>query len=399
MRADTNGDGLLTKEELEATLTLEDLDGATFKSFFHNLDANGDLMLTLEEFCAASELLAPEDVVMWDKKEPFPGLNVQTRTMLFNLLGFLGSRERVSREARQCMPHNFMSEFPSFAHDDCMRQQRLDGLGPVRDYAELSQAGTAAMPAFVQLVRGIVESVGLDPDAEAQHDGKPLPRNETENFGILSIAPLKAQPRCDEKVRNEYGGEYDKIADCVRCSIVVETEAQLVEVARRLRDLSGEGLLLDEVRRQVSLGEHGEDGARAVATAASQGTAEPAQRPQLMSADSAKVLAAAPCRFVVVRFKNRYAQPLFNGYRDALYNLALEVRPGACWQLCEVQLHLAAILSHKKQSHGYYEFFRAFFSGDSGSIERRLAILSQVSSVARRWQPRKVADGLASDVN
>lgn len=54
--------------------------------------------------------------------------------------------------------------------------------------------------------------------------------------------------------------------------------------------------------------------------------------------------------FRVVRLKNRFRNPLFNGYRDALYNIAVYIGNGV-WVVCEVQLHLGAVLSHKEESY------------------------------------------------
>ena len=77
--------------------------------------------------------------------------------------------------------------------------------------------------------------------------------------------------------------------------------------------------------------------------------------------------------------KNRYKNPCFNGYQDALYSIALNVGEGL-WAVCEVQVgrrafegsphecigltdaspyspmvwlqvHIAAVLSHKEESH------------------------------------------------
>ena len=65
----------------------------------------------------------------------------------------------------------------------------------------------------------------------------PAPRKQSRRPrrpGRLRGLPLKGKARCDEKVANEYDGEYDRIVDCVRCSIVVETEAQLMSVASQL---------------------------------------------------------------------------------------------------------------------------------------------------------------------
>ena len=41
-----------------------------------------------------------------------------------------------------------------------------------------------------------------------------------------------------------------------------------------------------------------------------------------------------------------------------MYSIALHLG-GGLWAICEVQVHLAAILAHKEASHKDYEFFRA----------------------------------------
>ena len=134
---------------------------------------------------------------------------------------------------------------------------------------------------------------------------------------MLTIAPLKSRIRCDEKVKNEYGGKYYCIVDCVRCSVVVGTEEELMSVANDL-----------------------------IAAGASDG-------------------------FILVWLKNRFAKPLFNGYRDGLYNIALRL-PGGGVMVCEVQLHLAAVLSHKEVSHHYYEYFRKYFAGNNKVVAERM---------------------------
>ena len=73
-----------------------------------------------------------------------------------------------------------------------------------------------------------------------------------------------------DKAENEYGGDFGKIVDVVRCSVVVNTEPQLFAVAKAL----------DKARQQA---EDQEDGKKV--------------------------------RFFVVRLKNRFKYPLFNGYR------------------------------------------------------------------------------------
>ena len=61
-----------------------------------------------------------------------------------------------------------------------------------------------------------------------------------------------------------------------------------------------------------------------------------------------------------------------SGYRDALYNIRVD------GMIVEVQLHLAAILSLKEESHIYYEFFRTFFSGNVVAVKSRMDTLEKL---------------------
>ena len=92
-----------------------------------------------------------------------------------------------------------------------------------------------------------------------------------------------------------------------------------------------------------------------------------------------EIAALPPGTFVLVRVKNRFAKPLFNGYQDGLYTIALAV--GRCWALCEVQLHIAAVLAHK-ESREFYEHFRAYFSGSSDTVEKRITVLDRLGHAA-----------------
>merc|ERR1712185_721780 len=62
------------------------------------------------------------------------------------------------------------------------------------------------------------------------------------------------------------------------------------------------------------------------------------------------------------------AKPLFNGYRDALYSVRVQIAPGV-WHVCEMQLHLAAVIAHKEHTHVYYEFFRSHFAGNMSAAD------------------------------
>ena len=187
------------------------------------------------------------------------------------------------------------------------------------------------MPIFANITATIVKNAELDPNEKVFYDGQPLAIDADKGlfFRRLTLAPLKGEARCVEKAVNEYGGDYGKLVDVVRGSIVVDTEDQLEAVA---------GALMD-------------------ATATS---------------------------YRVVRLKNRFKHPLFNGYRDALYSIAVRVEvagEGEVWHVCEVQLHLAAVLAHKEQSHGYYEFFRGYFKGNVQAIESRMVVLETVGEL------------------
>ena len=63
----------------------------------------------------------------------------------------------------------------------------------------------------------------------------------------------------------------------------------------------------------------------------------------------------------IVRVKNRFNPPLFNGYRDILMNVAVKV--GSVSHLCELQIHLKAIKDSEPmhKSHLTYEFFARSF--------------------------------------
>jgi len=196
------------------------------------------------------------------------------------------------------------------------------------------------MPIFRRTLSALVaDGVGLAPDDYVMHNGAKLVLDPSKGlyFQHLSVAGVKGRERCEEKVEKEYGGDWSLIVDAVRCSIVVTTEAELLNVAKALATWGQPVTLLG-----------GDAGAEATVG-----------------------------DFVLVRLKNRYKQPCFNGYQDALYSIKLCVGDGV-WSVCEVQVHLAAVLVHKEVSHRYYEFMRTYFSG-SGTYEARMALLNVVA--------------------
>eukprot|EP00957_Ditylum_brightwellii_P165493 12599677-Ditylum_brightwellii.AAC.1 len=54
-------------------------------------------------------------------------------------------------------------------------------------------------------------------------------------YTSLTVAPLKTKARCVEKAENEYDGDFTRLIDIVRASIVVADEDQLLCVAKALQ--------------------------------------------------------------------------------------------------------------------------------------------------------------------
>jgi len=127
-------------------------------------------------------------------------------------------------------------------------------------------AARGARGAFEALVRRVAAAAGLD-----------------EEHALLP--GLKGKERCLEKVFKEYDGEFRRLCDVLRASLVAATEAQLVGVCDAL-------------------------------------------------------LASG----AVLRLKNRFRDPPFNGYRDLLFScrVAADGEP-AC--VAEVQVHYAPALA------------------------------------------------------
>ena len=124
----------------------------------------------------------------------------------------------------------------------------------------------------------------------------------------------KSREECARRVKEEYAGDASRLVDVLSCSLVVDTEAQLAALARALE-----------------------------ATDA------------------------------VVRLRNRFTRPLWNGYRGALYSVRV------VGHLCEVQVHLRALLRHKEGSQRYFEQLQAFLAGGSEAARaRRLRLVERL---------------------
>ena len=220
----------------------------------------------------------------------------------------------VEAAAGHHLPRNYMDRYDNFAQTDRMKQRSLDGRSEGLTLEDVREAATAVQPVFNETVRKLAQAADLDPDAVVLFEGKPLVKNAEKGtvYSRLMIGPLKGEARCREKTRDDYGGDFGQLLDVVRCSIIVDTEEQLIAVTQ---------LLLEGGN--------------------------------------------------VVRLKNRFKYALFTGYRDALFSIVIKT-PSGVEHVCEVQLHLAPIIFFKSESHEMYEFFRTTFQGGDASVEQHM---------------------------
>ena len=229
----------------------------------------------------------------------------------------------VEAAAGHHLPRNYMDRYDNFAQTDRMKQRSLDGRSEGLTLEDVREAATAVQPVFNETVRKLAQAADLDPDAVVLFEGKPLVKNAEKGtvYSRLMIGPLKGEARCREKTRDDYGGDFGQLLDVVRCSIIVDTEEQLIAVTQ---------LLLEGGN--------------------------------------------------VVRLKNRFKYALFTGYRDALFSIVIKT-PSGVEHVCEVQLHLAPIIFFKSESHEMYEFFRTTFQGGDASVEQHMKQVAVLATV------------------
>lgn len=152
---------------------------------------------------------------------------------------------------------------------------------------------------------------------------------------ICLIAPIKSEDRSREKVSKEYGGDWSSLVDIVRASIACDTMDQIRSVLAQLPD--------------------------------------------------------------PVRVKDRFAQPLLNGYRDVLVNLRLP-----CGLIAEVQLHLKPLLIAREKQHVAYQIIRTIKSQMMQEGRRKMSTAERLAAkkakdfgkelLAKAWNECKAAD-------
>ncbi|GMI16508.1 hypothetical protein TrLO_g12872 [Triparma laevis f. longispina] len=91
-----------------------------------------------------------------------------------------------------------------------------------------------------RVVRGGGEGVagvcGDDADKYPEVEGERIVDDGFE-FKALTCAPLKGRARAEEKIKDDYEGNFKCMLDLVRCSVIVETEEQLGGVLGKMLGL------------------------------------------------------------------------------------------------------------------------------------------------------------------
>jgi len=208
--------------------------------------------------------------------------------------------------------------------------------------SELLDAAKRAQVHFELVVQKLLgDDPSLDPSDVIILEGKPVMQRDNTPFKVLTLGPMKELDRITQKARRELGGDFSRILDVLRCSVVVFTEDQLDTVA----------LILEAKKKQRISRSRGEN---------LEVKGAPGHR-----AD----------KFFVARLKNRFKEPPYRGHRDALYNIV--VNCVGLNHVCELQLHLAELVALNAHTHKYYEYFRTCFHG-SGAEEARMEALRHI---------------------
>lgn len=136
---------------------------------------------------------------------------------------------------------------------------------------------------------------------------------------------IKSRQRSEEKVEDDYDGQWGLLFDVVRGSVKCKSVAEVIGVWDALQKLKG---------------------------------------------------------VTVIRCKNRFKDALFTGYRDMLLNLKLDFPEMGIHHIVELQIHHEKILKAKGQAHAVYEYFRSYFAGNAAAVDKRLALLLSMAGEA-----------------
>ena len=283
-----------------------------------------------------------------------------SETLFSNVKGFLAAKRALDAVAAEVLCDNMMREFPSFVVEKGVRQ-------PDATLDAVYAAAARAHPHMVVVCSHLLKEAGItDGAAEVRlPTGEKLMVDDAHAFTRLTLPALKGRARAEEKVKNDYNHNASRLVDVVRASIVCDAETQLAGVARALERLASRDDAEPISQLELPESENVE---------ALDGLCEKFRVSGFAVVAANRLKKTCP-RFTVARLKNRFAAPLYNGYRDALYNIQIFLEDGT-YHVCELQLHLAAVVAHKKRSHGFYEFFRSFFGGNMAAVDDRMRLLA-----------------------
>mmetsp|Transcript_21953 Transcript_21953/g.54241 ORF Transcript_21953/g.54241 Transcript_21953/m.54241 type:complete len:884 (+) Transcript_21953:26-2677(+) len=167
---------------------------------------------------------------------------------------------------------------------------------------DVYDSATMIKPTFDEWIRNFGQEIGL-----------------SDQF-IKIPSTLKAKERAIEKVKDDYDGDFGRLGDIVRASLVTSNKDEAFAVWKLLEEKQQAGEAIE-----------------------------------------------------IVRLKNRFATPPFNGYRDLLVSFKFKMND-IC-HVCELQVHYAPISALKKKTHKYYQFFRTYFKGNIDAVNERLRVL------------------------
>ena len=203
-----------------------------------------------------------------------------------------------------------------------------DAVQPVKGEAELFTKSAEALDQLAEWLdrdKGVCSRLGFETMKVSPDDA-----DLSKKGGMLFIAPLKGKKRAAEKVASDYGGDWSRLVDTVRCSLAVDSYDEI-------------GPALDALRK---------------------GGMKLARQP-----------------------KDRFSKPVPVGYRDMLLNVTL---PNGI--VGEVQLHVKPMLTAKAKGHHHYEIERSLQAkkgGDLSDEDRQhldAAIKAQSEIYNSAWQ-------------
>ena len=184
---------------------------------------------------------------------------------------------------------------------------------------ELHKAAHASLDIFKKLIIEVTEEAGIDASTQ------------------VIFPSMKSKERCRQKAAEDYNGDFSRILDVVRCSVLANNNDELIT-------------FLDALKRAKSEG------------------------------------------FEVVRLKNRFgdgrgrSQLGMFGYRDALINVAMEVQPGVI-HVCEIQLHVASYAAkYMRATYEYCMYYRTYLRRTlpTSTLKMRERVLLRVAEAAKK---------------